>query len=148
MNAAPFSLVSAASARSPGSTDRQRILTESRQSPDRVPTVRQLSTDRVPTEPDRAQASSRQSPCSSSVRLCQAVNRQTDRPTDRQTDTPTDRAKVTMGEVEHVREHDHTQMYVWLPQRSFCESLDSQHIVDVWSSSTLPLRRVDADKRA
>ena len=57
-----------------------RVPTESRQSPDSPTVVNRQS----PTEPDRAQASYRKVPCMDSVRLCQAVNRQTDRPTDRQ----------------------------------------------------------------
>ena len=68
----------------PGSTDRQRIPTESRQSPDRVPTVRQLSTDRdrqSPTELRPHLDSDHVGYLSS----CQSTDRQTDRPTDRQT---------------------------------------------------------------
>ena len=87
--------------------DRQRLTeadscqpTESRQSPDSPTVVNRQS----PTEPDRAQASSRQVPCSRSVRLCQAVNRQTDRPTDRQTDRlhqrTTDRQRVYRFEMD------------------------------------------------
>ena len=73
---------------SPGSTDRQSIPTESRQSPDRVPTDRQLSTDRDrqrPTELRPHLDSDHVRPMSGSVKLS------IDRPTDRQTDRPTDR---------------------------------------------------------
>ena len=80
---------------SPGSTDRQRIPTESRQSPDRVPTVRQLSTDRARQSPtelrphlDTVSTVTMLASCQA-VSSCQSTDRQTDRPTDRQTATKT-----------------------------------------------------------
>ena len=75
---------------SPGSTDRQRIPssrdrvpTESQQSPDSPTVVNRQS----PTEVRQCLTEAGPAPCLSHVRLCQSVNRQTD--TDRQTDRPT-----------------------------------------------------------
>ena len=92
------------SVRSPGSTDRQRILTESRQSPDRVPTVRQLSTDRVPTESRQSPTELRPHLDSDHARpLSGCVKLSIDRPTDRQTDRPTDCDQKTDRPTESVQ---------------------------------------------
>ena len=85
-----------------------RIPTESRQSPDSPTVVNRQS----PTEPDRAQASSRHSLDSDYARvLSGCVKLSIDRPTDRQTDRPTDCDQNTDRPTES------TAANVWLGVR-------------------------------